>query len=233
MRTERETMRTEPSPTGVAQPGRRVLPGLLALAVFAIALVGLVVVPNVDVIERGHLVDYTDREVVRVDVFGAFTMLAAPETKVDTDLLNTIALAILTGVATLAAVLTPPGRLRLFFGVAAAGSLLACFDEGFELTETIVYNADWLGDYGIPARKLDVLDAIPVAIFIWYFRDVLLSSRRALWFLAFGAVCFAFSLALEVAAASRVEDAVEVVASTGVVIGITLIAVERLRPATE
>jgi hypothetical protein len=46
-------------------------------------------------------------------------------------------------------------------------------------------------------------------------------------------VCFAFSLVLEVAAASRVEDAVEVVASTGVVIGIALIAVERLRPATE
>jgi di/tricarboxylate transporter len=76
-----------------------------------------------------------------------------------------------------------------------------------------------------------VLDVIPVTLFIWYFRDVLLSSRRALWFLGIGVGLFAVALALEVGAATRPEDAVEVVPWTSVAVGMTILAVERLRPA--
>jgi hypothetical protein len=215
-----------------AHQRRRVAPGLLALTAFGLALAALVVVPNVDVVESGHLVPYTEREVHRVDVFGLFTVLAAPETRVDTDLLNTIVLGALAGIATLAAAIAPRSRTRTFFALAAAGAAVACFDEGFELTETLVYNADWAGALGFSPRKLDVLDAIPVALFAWYFRDILLSSRRALWFLGAGIVLFAGALALEVGAATRLEDAAEVVSSASVAVGVGLLAVERLRAAS-
>jgi hypothetical protein len=210
----------------------RVFPGLVGLAAFGLVLAALVVIPNVDIVASGHLVPYTEREVHRVDVFGLFTVLAAPETRIDTDLLNTIVLGGLAGVALLAACLAAPGRLRRFFAFAAAGAAVACFDEGFELTESIVYNIDWAGAFGFSPRKLDVLDAIPVALFAWYFRDLLLSSTRALWFLGTGIALFAGALVLEVTAETRLEDAAEVVSSASVAVGLTILAVELLGRST-
>jgi hypothetical protein len=212
-------------------PSRRaIVVGTGLLAVLTLLVVLAVEAPGLDVIARGHFVDYTANDVERVRVGHAFTVLAAPETTANTDLMNTIVLGALAGMTALAALLARERRLRLFFALAAVGAAVLAVDEGFELSETVVYNIGWLGALGPVARKLDVLDAIPVLAFAWSFRDVMRSSAAAVWFWSAGLVFFLFTLVLEVAATTPVEDAIEVVASTSVLLGFVAIAVERLRP---
>jgi hypothetical protein len=217
----------------VERPRRGVVNGLVGLGVLA-GFVGLLVAaPGVHVIERGQFVDYTEHEVLRVRIFDAFSVLAAPETRADTDLMNVVVLCLLAGTAVLASVLSPKGRMRMFFAIAAAGAFLAALEEGFELSETLGYNLNWFADHGIPVRKIDVLDAIPAVAFIWVFRDLLVASTTALWFLAFGALLFLGSLVLEVVALSPVEDVFEVVASASLFLGFVVLATDRLRPLQE
>lgn len=211
------------------RPGRAIALGTIALAVLTLLVVLAVEAPGLDVVARGHFVEYTANEVDRVRAGHAFTFLAAPETTANTDLMNTIVLGALGGITALAALLARDRRLRLFFALAAVGAAILALDEGFELSETVVYNLGWLAALGPVARKLDVLDAIPVAAFVWGFRDVVRSSAAAVWFWSTGLVLFGFTLALEVAAATPVEDAIEVVASTSVLLGFVAIAVHRLR----
>ena len=124
----------------VERPRRTVVNGLVALGVLA-GFVGLLVAgPGVHVVARGHFVDYTEHEVLRARIFDSFSVLAAPETRANTDLMNVIVLCLLAGTAVLAAVLSPKGRMRWFFAIAAAGAFLASLEEGFELSETLGYN---------------------------------------------------------------------------------------------
>jgi hypothetical protein len=216
--------------SAVLRPQREVAGGLLALGLGGLLLAAMVAAPQVEVIDRGHFVNYTEREVVRVDVFGWFTMLAAPETHADTNLMNTIVLGMLVGATLLAAALAPRGRLRWFFALAAAGSLLACVDEAFELSETLVYNAGWIGAFGFSPDKIDIIDVIPFALFVWYFRDLLTSSVTALWFWAAGGVFFLGAEALDLVANTPLEDAIEVVASASLLIGLIALSAELVDP---
>jgi hypothetical protein len=216
--------------SAVLRPQREVAGGLLALGLGGLLLAAMVAAPHVEVIDRGHFVNYTEREVVRVDVFGWFTMLAAPETHADTNLMNTIVLGMLVGATLLAAALAPRGRLRWFFALAAAGSLLACVDEAFELSETLVYNAGWIGAFGFSPDKIDIIDVIPFALFVWYFRDLLTSSVTALWFWAAGGVFFLGAEALDLVANTPLEDAIEVVASASLLIGLIALSAELVDP---
>jgi hypothetical protein len=215
----------------LARPSRGVLWLGVLLAVFGLAVVFAVESPGIDVVARGHFVDYTEHEVDRVRAFDAFTFLAAPETTADTDLMNSMLLAAIVGVTLLAAALTGDRRLRLFFALAAVGMVVLAIDEGFELSETIGYNMSWLDALpGLSAEKIDVLDAVPALAFAWIFRDVLLSSAAALWFWLGGLVLFFVTLALEVLAKTPVEDAVEVLASACLLVGFLVLAINRLRP---
>jgi hypothetical protein len=212
----------------VERPRRTVVNGLIGLGALA-GFVGLLVAgPGVHVVARGHFVDYTEHEVLRARIFDSFSVLAAPETRANTDLMNVIVLCLLAGTAVLAAVLSPKGRMRWFFAIAAAGAFLASLEEGFELSETLGYNLGWFADHGIPVRKIDIVDAIPAAVFIWAFRDLLVSSTTALWFFVFGALLFLCSLVLEVVALTPVEDVFEVVASASLFLGFLVLAADRL-----
>jgi hypothetical protein len=212
------------------RPGREVIGGLVGLGLLA-GFVGLLVAaPGVDVIARGHLVDYTEHDVLRVRIFDAFNVLATPETQANTDLMNVVLLSLLAGAAVLAAVLSPRGRVRVFFALAAAGAFVAGLEEGFELSETLGYNLGWLNDHGVPVRKIDVLDVFPAAAFVWVSRDFLAASSTALWFLTFGALLFAGSVALEILVLSPVEDVFEVVSSASLFLGFLFLGTHHLRP---
>jgi hypothetical protein len=215
----------------VSAPSRGVLYGLGGVGLLAGFLALLVAAPGADIVARGHFVDYTEHEVLRVRFFDAFNVLVAPETRANTDLMNVIVLCLLTGTAILAAILSPSGRWRLFFTLAAAGAFVAAVEEGFELTETLGYNLSWFADHGLPVRKIDALDVFPAAAFIWVFRDFLAASSTALWFLLFGALLFTGSIVLEVITLTPVEDVFEVVASVSLFLGFLVLATERLRPA--
>jgi hypothetical protein len=216
--------------SAVMRPQRQVAGGLLALGLGGLLLALVIAAPHIEVIDRGHFVDYTEREVVRVDVFGWFTMLAAPETHADTNLMNTIVLGMIVGTTLLAAALAPRGRLRWFFAIAAAGAFLACVDEAFELSETLVYNAGWVGAFGFSPDKIDIIDVIPFALFVWFFRDLLTSSVTALWFWAGGGLFFLGAEALDLVANTPLEDAIEVVASVSLLIGLIALALELVDP---
>jgi hypothetical protein len=216
--------------SAVLRPQREVAGGLLGLGLGGLLLAAMVAAPHIQVIDRGHFVSYTERDVVRVDVFGWFTMLAAPETRADTNLMNTIVLGMLVGVTLLAAALAPGGRLRWFFGIAAAGAFLACVDEAFELSETLVYNADGLGSFGFSPDKIDIVDAIPFGLFIWFFRDLLAASVAALWFWAAGGLFFLVAEVLDLFVNTPLEEAIEVVASISLLVGLIALATKLLDP---
>lgn len=76
---------------GVARTGRAIALGTIALAVLTLLVVLAVEAPGLDVVARGHFVEYTANEVDRVRAGHSFTFLAAPETTANTDLMNTIA----------------------------------------------------------------------------------------------------------------------------------------------
>jgi hypothetical protein len=216
--------------SALKRPGREALVGLVGLGLLA-GFVGLLVAaPGVDVLARGRFVDYTEHDVLRVRIFDAFNVLATPETQANTDLMNVVVLCLLAGTAVLAAVLSPRKRMRLFFALAAAGAFVAALEEGFELSETLGYNFGWLNDHGIPVRKIDVLDVVPAAAFVWVFRDFLAASSTALWFLAFGALLFVGSVSLEILVLTPVEDVFEVVSSASLFLGFLVLGTHHLRP---
>jgi hypothetical protein len=216
-------------------PSRRALAGGLALAGFGAIITALLAAPGLEVVGRGHFVSYTEHEVVRVRAFDSFNFLAAPETRGDHDLLNGIVLALLGGVAALAALLAwslrISSQLRWFFTLTAFAAAFLSVAEMLELDETLGYNVQWLDHIpGLTAENLDLIVlGPPTLVFVWYFRRVILSSVEAAWFWATGITIFIFTLALDVFFDTPIEDALEVVASLFLLAGFTVLAADQLQ----
>jgi hypothetical protein len=212
-----------------------VLVGAAAVAALGAFVALLATGPGLHVIGRGHLVPYTEHEVLRVRAFDSYTFLAAPQSASDHDVINGLLLALLAGVALLGAMLAwtsgASARLVRFFSLAALGAAVLGFAEIAEIDETVGYNVQWIDNLpGVTAENLDLLVLGPVAlVFLWLYRDVILSSRDAVWFWAVGAVLFFLTLGMDLLLDTPLEDAIEVVASTFLLVGYTVLAVDRLR----
>jgi len=140
-----------PAPTA-GSPSR----GVQTAPVVAIgaALVVFVVVSyafskNYEILAEGRLLSYTEGEVVQVRFFDAFTLYVARESRVLSDVVTTIALAMLAGIALLAVALVnrkpaTDASVKAFFLVCLLGAPYLAADESMAIHETIGHNMQFL-----------------------------------------------------------------------------------------
>jgi hypothetical protein len=201
----------------------------LVISIVVLLLLGLLAwaAASAEVVERGVRAE-DGTELVRIRFFDLFTMKAEPASKPDSEAANSLLLAMLSGVALLAAVLvrrsgTAAGRLRYFFPVAFVGFGWLALDELLELSESVGRNFSW-GDY------LDMIVYAPLAlIFLLFFRHIVLSSRTALVLCIAAVVLAAGSAGLDtLQSGTGAEEKMEPLASVLLVVAFIVLSVEQL-----
>lgn len=169
------------------------------LAIFALGLaiaalgMAMFLAPSIyEVVDKGRdLRPYKSGEIYEIRVADSVTVYAAAESQPDTDLISGSALVALATAALmtflLLGALGGARRLRQFYAVSAAGFLFLASDEFFAIHETVGHNLLFLSDVPGIERPDDLIIAlyvVPAAVYLYYFRDVLTESRRALGFFA-------------------------------------------------
>jgi hypothetical protein len=204
----------------------------------AIVLVGLVMVlaPSLyEVVDEGrNLRPYDSGVVHKIEVADSLTLYADDESAPEVDTISGSALVALATAAFMACMLLGggrgPDRLRRFYAVSAAGFAFLAADELFAIHETVGHNLLFLSDIPGVERPDDVIIAlylIPAVAFLVYFRDVLMSSSRAV--LLFGAAIAAFALSgLADVAGIGADEALEIVTAGLIAAGFVTLLVSHL-----
>lgn len=200
--------------------------GLILCAYYALT--------HYEILEKGPILPWVEGgNVYKVRVGGWLTFYFQPDIHPRhlPDLLNAY---VLTGVAfvglTFAVVLRAAGHgagspgVRFFF-VAFVGFSYLVADELVGIHESIGHNMPFLRRLPLVHRPDDVLIlamAIPVGLFLFYFRSLLLASRRAVIAFAAGILCFLVAAVSDLFALP-VEDPAEVLASACLLAGFLLL----------
>lgn len=151
-----------------------------------------------DVVDEGRdLRPYKSGYVYEIRVADTVTVYAAEESRPDPDVISGSAFVALATAALMAFLLLTaagaPRRLRAFYALSAAGAAFLAADELVAIHETVGHNMAFLSDLPVIERPDDLIIAlylIPAAAFLFAFRDVLASSRRAVGFFAAGLAFF-------------------------------------------
>jgi hypothetical protein len=189
-----------------------ILAGLGVLALLATLLSGA----GYDV-QGDAVMPYESGTVKEVRLLGAFTVYVDAESQPTPGILGGLALLILATAAFMTALVLHMvgGRRRLvaFYALICAGFGFAAFDELFAMHETLGHNLQFLADLPGVTRPDDVVVALyilPAAAFTYYFRDVVLGNRRAVFALAGALGFFALSVAGDVTGQTKFEAVMEV-----------------------
>ena len=207
----------------------------MGLAV-VVAGVAMVLAPSFyDVVDEGrHLRPYESGVVYKIDVADSVTVYAAKESQPDLDSISGSALVALATAAFIACLLLVvvggPARLRRFYAWSTAGFAFLAADELFAIHETISHNLVFLSDVPGVERPDDLIIAlylIPAAAFLVYFRDVLASSRQALWLFCGAIATFAMGGLADIAGVSA-DELLEVVTAGLIAAGFVTLLVAHL-----
>jgi hypothetical protein len=173
--------------------------------------------------------------VYKVRVLDAFSLYADEESRPSPDKLSAIALVAAASMSFMTLLLLSAAggdrRLRRFYAFATAGLAYLAADEMFAFHETLGHNLRFLADLPGVERPDDVVFlsySIPLAIFAWAFRDVLLSEPRATRLFAVGTGFFAVAVAGDLAGVS-IDEPAEVVAAICLMAGLVIITAGALR----
>jgi hypothetical protein len=186
-----------------------------------------------------HLRPYPTDTVEKARVLDSFTVYRDAEPPGGTDLLvglilaSISAAALVSGLVLRAAEPREASRLVRFHLVTWMGAGLLAVDELFGIHETIGHNLGFLADLSPVTRPDDLVFGaflVPVLIYLLYFREVILSSRRALvlWALAFVLLLLAIVLDFRQGA---IEEWVEVLSAVCVLAGFADVAFKDLTAA--
>lgn len=207
------------------------------MATMALGALALAVAANSQVLEKGRLFAYSTDTITKVGVFDTFNVYLAQDTTMTADVATALVFIVLAGMALLAGILMlragveSPRRLAAFFFAVAIGSIYLGLDEMLELNETIGHNLQFLAKLPGISRP-DDLDApsygIPGLAFLVYFRQIVLSSRRALCLATVSAGLFALATLIDRAGSSGMEEKLEVLAALGFASSFIALVVERL-----
>jgi hypothetical protein len=219
-------------------------PGIF-VAGAAIAIVGMLMFfsPSLyEVVDTGRdLRPYESGEIYEIRVAESFTVYAAAESKPDMDAISGSVLVALATAALFACLLLGAvganRRLRLFYGLASAGFAFLAADEFFAIHETVGHNLLFLTNAPGVERPDDLIIAgylVPAAAFLYYFRDLLANSRRAIVFFAAAVGLFVLAGACDLAGLI-LDEPLEVLSAACIAAGFaTLIATHvmaSVRPA--
>ena len=160
-------------------------------------------------VQGDAVMPYESGEVKEVRFFDSVTLYVDGETRPYIGDLIGMALLILATAACMTAIVLHMsgrrGRLVTVYALVGAGLGFAAVDELLAIHETLGHNLRFLADIPGVTRPDDVIVAlyIPIAlVFIYHFRDVILSNRRAA--LALGGALGFFVLAAAADTAGRI-----------------------------
>lgn len=204
------------------------------LGVLAALLAGAYVLSQSEVLAVGEFVDSVDHDVARLRVLDRYTIYT-DETFVPftSDTATSFVLMAASGMAMLAfamavALRTPDRKVPLFFLLVAFGATVFAFDEQMELIDSLGYNIEALY---VPDL---FLYGPPVALFAFWFRDILLASSRVLAVFVVGGGFFALAEVFDRLPHDRfegIEEKLEVLAALVLAFAIALMAVRLLTRA--
>jgi hypothetical protein len=208
------------------------------IAVVAVALLVTFASSLYEVQEKGRgpgIVPYHSGLVYKVRVLDAFTVYDPADARPDADKLSAIALVGATTMTLVALLLLgaaeADARLRRFFAVATAGLALLAADEIFAIHESIGHNLHFLADVPGVERPDDLIFAlyvVPLAVFTWRFRDVLLAHRQPVQMFMIGGLFFAIAVVGDLAS-TGIDEPAEVIASAFLLAGLAMITAMSLR----
>jgi hypothetical protein len=182
--------------------------------------------------ELGRRVDPSTRQTIRTyRVLDRVTVDISEASTSTLDLANGLLLAAACGIALTAGVLAGSPRLRGFFLWAGFGCGYLALDEVLELNESYELNLDRAG---LPADLDLVAYGIATLLFVVLFRDVLLSSTRALLLAGASFLLFVSAQALDalIGRLHGIEEHIEPLASAVAVAALLALAHDVLRAET-
>ncbi|MEA2403206.1 MAG: hypothetical protein QOK00_3609 [Thermoleophilaceae bacterium] len=213
---------------------------MVASVCAAVALAALVsLAPSLyEIVEKGRgppLVPYEGTGLIyKVRVLDVFDVYADAESRPSPDKLSSTGLVAAASMALMTLLLLRAAlgdaRRRRFYALAAAGLAYLAADELFAIHETLGHNLQFLADLPGVERPDDVVFlsySVPLAIFAWAFRDILLANRRAVQLFAVGTGFFLVAAAADLAGVS-IDEPAEVVAAICLLSGLVLITAEIL-----
>lgn len=212
--------------------GPRTLLGVLAGAGCALFLGLIALRANLTFVREGDIFGFGT--VDEFELFGRFTVYRDPEVLTQMDLLNGYLLMAIASTSFFVALLLSASdrveRRFVFFVVTALGAAFLAADEVLGLHETLGANLRFLAQLpGIkhPDDAVFAAYALPVAVFVYCFRTVLASSRRALGVLALGGGVFVLGAVMDVTSLAF-EEYVETLASFVLLIGFVSLGYQQL-----
>jgi hypothetical protein len=214
---------------------------VVASVIAALGLAALVsLAPSLyDVVDKGKgppLVPYEGTGLIyKVRVLDLFDVYADSESRPTPDKLSSTGLVAVASMSLMAFLLLRAvggdARRRRFYGFATAGLAYLAADELFAFHETIGHNLRFLADLPGVERPDDIVFlsyAVPLAIFAWAFRDVLLANRRSVQLFAVGTFFFAIAAGADLAGVS-IDEPAEVVAAICLTAGLVLMTADILK----
>lgn len=207
----------------------------------AIAGVAMYLAPGLyEVVDKGRDIrPYESGPVYEIRLADTATVYASAESRPDTDAISGSAMVALATAALMTwLLLTARGghaRLRRFYGLAALGFAGLALDEFFALHETIGHNLLFISDLPGVERPDDVifaLLAVPALAFLYYFRDIVTSSKRAVRFFVAALILFAFAGLSDLAGVGT-DEPLEVLSAACIVGGFVSLIVMHLSSALE
>lgn len=176
--------------------GRIVLALLAGLAGLALVGVAAEILGSAEILREGRLSPYSSAYLLEVRFLDSVDIWISEEISLSVDVvldaLHSFALVCVAGIALLSLTLlrrlaAGARRMGTFFGIAAVGAVYLAVDEMFAIHESIGYNMRFLADLpGItqPDGAIVAAYLVLIGVYLYVFRDLLLSSRRAKqWFL--------------------------------------------------
>lgn len=205
------------------------------IAIVGLGLLMLLAPSLYEVVDKGHDIRGYDSGVIyKIEIADSVTVYAAEESQPDMDHISGSALvALATASLMVALLLGAKGgsrRIRKFYVFATAGLAFLAFDEFFAVHETIGHNLLFLSDFPGIERPDDLIIAlyvIPAIAFLYYFRDVLTDSRRAIQFFLAALVGFVLAGLSDIAGLS-VDEPLEVLTAAMIVGGFISLIVTHL-----
>lgn len=203
----------------------------------AVALV-LLVAAFVYVLYGNYEVVSKNRLTYEIELFDRFTITADVESRPRKSTLNGFLLMAIASIALFVATFlhtipSPPVRFYRFFFLASAGAAWLAIDEAMGVHETLGHNMDFLADIPGVSRPDDVIFAlygVPALVFAVLFRDVIFSSRKAVFFFGVAALIFLMAAGFDFLTVG-LEETIEPVSTLCILAGIVVLALEQLSRA--
>jgi hypothetical protein len=212
---------------------------LVAASILGLVLVALVLMaPSLyEVQDRGRdVVPYPNTgEVYKLRVLDTVTVYADGQSRPIPDKISSAAMVAAATMTLIAALLLGAAgagrRKRQFYALATAGLAFLAIDETFAVHQTIGHNLGFLADLPGVDRPDDVVFALfglAALVFVWSFRDILLSRRRPTQLFVLGGVFFVIAVLGDVTSRGFEEPA-EVVAAGCILAGLIILTAGILR----